>query len=106
MPSNTIALADFAATLGASLARVWESKPAFARLYGGAGLGAWRDATGSDSRVLPSVALRGGARLGSEHFGAQLELDAYLGIGKLDQLFSSSVIWPLTNVLGGLYVAF
>lgn len=88
-----------------SLQVQWSTERTGARLFGGAGFGVYGEKVNNSFGLLPSIALTGGARVGSETLGLQLSMNTQLGISNFASLISSSVAWPAVSFLGGIYVA-
>lgn len=83
----------------------WVRGRAFIQPYFGIGLGLYVDQVSSSSGIIPSIVTQGGIKIGRAHFGGLLGFSNYLGIYSPSQLLQWT-IWPLVNVMGGLYVAF
>jgi len=69
------------------------------------GGGLYMDQVNSERGIVPSLVTRGGIRAGLSSFGVIAQFECYAGIYSFTQL-RSWVIWPLTQISGGLYVHF
>ena len=75
------------------------------RPFVGAGPGIYLDRVNNQSGWVPSLVTRGGVRLGGSALGVEAHFDCHAGIYSVSQL-GSWVIWPLTQVGGGVYAEF